>query len=109
MSPVGLSPMPVVEARVDKQGLAVVKNFFVARKLALGISAALLIATMALYYPVIHHPFANLDDMGYVYENLHVQEGLTWPTIKWAIRTFDDNNWHPVTWISHSIDCQMFG
>ena len=47
--------------------------------------------------------------MGYVYENLHVQEGLTWPTIKWAIRTFDDNNWHPVTWISHSLDCQMFG
>ena len=109
MGPVGLSPMPVVESRVEKQRFAVLRNFFVTRKLALGLSAALLIATMALYYPVIHHPFANLDDMGYVYENLHVQEGLTWPTIKWAIRTFDDNNWHPVTWLSHSMDCQMFG
>jgi hypothetical protein len=109
MSPVGLSPMPVVESRVEKQRFAVLGNFFVTRRLALGLSAALLIATMALYYPVIHHPFANLDDMGYVYENLHVQDGLSWPTIKWAITTFDDNNWHPVTWISHSMDCQMFG
>lgn len=109
MGPVGLSPTPAVEPRVEKQRFAALKNFFVARKLALGISAALLVATMGLYYPVIHHPFANLDDMGYVYENLHVQEGLTWPTIKWALVTFDDHNWHPLTWISHSLDCQMFG
>lgn len=109
MSPVGMSPVPAVESRVEKQRFAVMKNFFVARKLALGLTAALLTAAMALYYPVIHHPFANLDDMGYVYENLHVQEGLTWPTIKWAMVTFDDHNWHPLTWISHSVDCQMFG
>jgi len=109
MSPVGLSPAPIVESRLEKRRFAGLKNFLLRRKLALGLSAALLIATMALYYPVIHHPFANLDDMGYVYENLHVQDGLTWPTIKWAIRTFDDNNWHPLTWISHSMDCQMFG
>jgi hypothetical protein len=101
--------MPVAESRAEKSRLAVLKKFFVSRKLALGISLVLLIATMALYYPVIHDPFANVDDMGYVYENLHVQEGLTWPTIKWAITTFDDNNWHPVTWISHAVDCQMFG
>jgi len=109
MGPVGLSSTPVAESRVEKQRFAVLRNFFVTRKVALGLSFALLIVTMALYYPVIHHPFANLDDMGYVYENLHVQDGLSWPTITWAISTFDDNNWHPLTWISHSIDCQMFG
>jgi len=109
MNSVGLSPVPVAESPQQKRRFAPLQSFFRTRKSALGISVALVLATMAVYYPVIHHPFANLDDMGYVYENLHVQEGLTWPTIKWAIVTFDDNNWHPLTWISHSLDCQLFG
>lgn len=78
-------------------------------KQAAGPSFVLLLATIALYYPVIHHPFANIDDQGYVYENLHVQDGLTWSTFTWAMRTFDDSNWHPLTWLSHALDCQMFG
>lgn len=78
-------------------------------KQAVGLSVALLVATVALYFPVIHHPFTNIDDQGYVYENLHVQEGLTWSTFTWAIRTFDDSNWHPLTWFSHALDCQIFG
>lgn len=109
MNSVGLSSEPVTQAPAKTHRFAVVQTFFRTRKKELAISAALLIATMALYYPVIHHPFANMDDMGYVYENLHVQEGLTWPTIKWSMVTFDDNNWHPVTWLSHSLDCQLFG
>ena len=78
-------------------------------KQAVGLSAVLLIATIALYFPVVHHPFANIDDQGYVYENLHVQNGLTLSTFTWAIKTFDDSNWHPLTWISHAMDCQIFG
>ena len=76
---------------------------------AIGLSLVLLIASSLLYLPIVHHPFVNIDDQGYVYENLHVQDGLTWATIKWAARSFDDNNWHPLTWISHAIDCEMFG
>jgi protein O-mannosyl-transferase len=76
---------------------------------AIGLSLILVIATSLLYLPIVHDPFTNIDDMGYVYENLHVQEGLTWGTVKWAVRTFDDSNWHPLTWISHAIDCQLFG
>jgi len=76
---------------------------------AIGLSLILAIASSLLYLPIIHHPFANMDDMGYVYENLHVQDGLTWDTIQWAARTFDDNNWHPLTWLSIALDCQMFG
>ncbi len=78
-------------------------------KWAIGLSLFLLAATILLYLPVLHHPFANIDDQGYVYENLHVQEGLTPATIKWALRTFDDSNWHPLTWLSHALDCQLFG
>ena len=73
------------------------------------LSLALLVATVLVYLPVIHHPFANIDDNGYVSENLHVQSGVTLETLSWAMVTFDDNNWHPLTWISHAIDCQMFG
>ena len=76
---------------------------------AVGLSVVLLVATIALYFPVIHHPFANIDDQGYVSENLQVQNGLRWSTFAWAIKTFDDSNWHPLTWISHAVDCQMFG
>ena len=78
-------------------------------KWAIGLSLLLIAVTVILYLPVLHHPFSNLDDQGYVYENLHVQEGLTWSTIKWAFTTFDDNNWHPLTWVSHAIDCQLYG
>lgn len=78
-------------------------------KWAIGLSLLLIAATVVLYLPVLHHPFANLDDQGYVYENLQVQSGLTWSTIKWAFTTFDDSNWHPLTWLSHTVDCQLFG
>ena len=76
---------------------------------ALAASLVLLIAACLLYLPTVHHPFANLDDQGYVYENPQVQDGLTWTTIKWSIRTFEQHNWHPLTWISHAIDSQLFG
>jgi protein O-mannosyl-transferase len=76
---------------------------------AIGLSVILVVVTSLLYLPIVHDPFANIDDMGYVYENLHVQAGLTWDTVKWAARTFDDSNWHPLTWISHAVDCQLFG
>ena len=72
-------------------------------------SAIILISAIALYLPTVHHPFANLDDMGYVYENPHVLDGLTWGTIKWAARSFEHNNWHPLTWLSHALDSQLFG
>ncbi len=76
---------------------------------AVALSLVLLIASSLLYLPIVHHPFANIDDQGYVYENLHVQDGLTWPMFKWAARSIEDSNWHPLTWISHALDCQLFG
>ncbi len=102
MSSAALHPVPAtVSAAKGKSSLPWAK--------AIGFSVVLAIATSLLYLPIVHHPFANIDDQGYIYENLQVQEGLTWPTIKWAARSFEDNNWHPLTWISIALDCQMFG
>ena len=69
----------------------------------------LAIAVVAVYYPVHWQPFANYDDPDYVSDNFHVRAGLTWTTIKWAITARDAANWHPVTWLSHALDCQLFG
>jgi protein O-mannosyl-transferase len=68
----------------------------------------LLVATLALYNPVSHHSFLNYDDDRYVTENLHVRAGLHWETVQWAFTTFDEANWHPLTWLSHALDCQLF-
>src|SRR5271166_480789 len=69
----------------------------------------LAIATAALYYPVGHYPFvSNFDDDDYVTNNVHIKDGLSWDTVRWAFTSFDQANWHPVTWLSHALDCQLF-
>ncbi len=77
------------------------------RNIILGL--LLVLATLALYNPVIHHPFVNFDDDRYVTDNAHVRAGLHWNTVKWAFMTYDEANWHPLTWLSHATDCQLFG
>ena len=68
----------------------------------------LVIATVALYYPVNSQPFANYDDADYVFDNFHVKSGLHWSTVTWAFTTFAAANWHPITWLSHAADVQFF-
>ncbi len=79
------------------------------RHQALLFAVALIAATIALYAPVRAHPFLNFDDDMYVANNAHVQAGLQWATVKWAFTSFYASNWHPLTWISHAADCQLFG
>ncbi len=69
----------------------------------------LAIATLAVYSPVRHLPFINYDDDLYVTENVHVQSGLEWDTVQWAFTTKAASNWHPLTWLSHALDFQLFG
>ena len=66
-------------------------------------------ATFAIYSPIIRAPFLNYDDALHVSENAHTRAGLTWNTVKWAFTTNETSDWHPVTWLSHALDCQMFG
>ncbi len=67
-----------------------------------------MVATLALYNPVNRHPFVNYDDDRYITENPHVHNGLTWRTITWAFTTTEQGNWHPLTWLSHALDYQLF-
>ena len=77
-----------------------------ARVLLLG--TGIVIATVALYYPVSSHPFLNYDDDIYVLRNAQVQAGVSWETVKWAFTSLYASNWHPLTWLSHALDYQMF-
>jgi tetratricopeptide (TPR) repeat protein len=67
------------------------------------------VITLAVYWQTGSHEFINYDDTDYVTANLHVQAGLTRDSLIWAFTSFDAGNWHPVTWISHMHDCQLFG
>lgn len=71
-------------------------------------SLVLAAATLAFYNPIIHSRFIDFDDSSYILKNPHVQGGLTWGTVKWAFTTFREGNWHPLTWLSHALDCQVF-
>jgi len=64
--------------------------------------------TLFLYNPVTHFDFVNYDDDQYVFGNGHVRSGLTWNTLSWAFRSDDAANWHPLTWLSHGLDYQLF-
>src|SRR5213082_2329820 len=69
----------------------------------------LAVVTLAVYAQVIGHQFITLDDPTYIQENSMVKRGVTLAGLTWAFTTFHVANWHPLTWISHMIDCQFFG
>jgi tetratricopeptide (TPR) repeat protein len=65
--------------------------------------------TFAVYWPVLRCDFINYDDDLYVTSNVQVQNGLTWASIKWAFSHTVAFNWHPLTMLSHMLDCQCYG
>jgi tetratricopeptide (TPR) repeat protein len=73
------------------------------------IAVLLALVTLAIYLPVLHNGFVNYDDDDYVTNNRVVKNGLTPAGVHWAFTTFHSANWHPVTWLSHMLDCQLFG
>jgi protein O-mannosyl-transferase len=73
------------------------------------IAGALVLMTVAAYWPMGHNGFVNFDDQTYVTGNRHVGEGLSWQGVKWAFTEFHTCNWHPLTWMSHMLDVQLFG
>ena len=102
MTSVGVSPEKQVQSRAGIGLLTSPRN----QKFVLGL--LLVIATVALYYPVNSQPFANYDDADYVFDNFHVKSGLHWSTVTWAFTTYAAANWHPLTWLSHAADVQFF-
>jgi Flp pilus assembly protein TadD len=72
-------------------------------------AAALAVTTLAVYGQVVSHQFINLDDDLYIVDNPMVSRGLTLQGIAWAFTTYHDQYWHPLSWLSHMVDCQIFG
>jgi tetratricopeptide (TPR) repeat protein len=69
----------------------------------------LLTATLAVYWPVQNHDFLEYDDHEYITTNPYVKAGLSSEGILWAFSTGHVGNWHPVTWLSHMLDCELYG
>src|SRR5881397_1296422 len=65
--------------------------------------------TISVYWPLGKNEFLTYDDAEYVTDNMHVREGLTGENIGWAFTHMHSANWDPLTWISHMVDCQLFG
>src|SRR6266567_4514216 len=79
----------------------------VPRGYVIGIS--LLVSILVVFYQVAGYPFINLDDPGYITDNSHVQAGLSWEGVCWAFTSMHSANWHPLTWLSHMMDVELFG
>src|SRR3974390_207033 len=73
------------------------------------VCALLALITVLVYSPACHYLFIGYDDGIYVAGNPIVKAGLTWHGLQWACTTGQASNWHPLTWLSHMLDCQLFG
>jgi hypothetical protein len=65
--------------------------------------------TLAAYVPVRKYEFVDYDDDRYVTANPRIQQGLSWKNTAWALTATEVANWHPLTWLSHMADCQLYG
>jgi tetratricopeptide (TPR) repeat protein len=68
----------------------------------------LAVVTLAFYNPIVQNQFTGFDDWAYISRNPNIMAGLTWNTVKWSFTTFREGNWHPLTWLSHAMDYQLF-
>jgi tetratricopeptide (TPR) repeat protein len=88
---------------------SVFETAFTPEKHTLLLSLVLVASVLICYLPAAHNGFLNYDDDAYITSNLHVRAGVTRATVKWAFTTYDAANYHPLTWLSHALDCQLFG
>src|SRR5436190_646420 len=79
------------------------------QRLARALALLLAIGTLLVYWPARHFEFTNYDDEDYVYRNPTVTKGLSGEGVRWAFTTGFMANWHPLTWLSHMLDCQLWG
>lgn len=79
-------------------------------KLTKPVFGVLLVFVMiAVFWQSTGHDFINYDDPAYVTDNIHVRTGLTYPNFLWAFTAFHASNWHPITWLSHMLDSEIYG
>ena len=107
-------PLSKARARVGKRPQSYTpretRPFLTGNTLNAVLCVLLAAGTIAVYSPVIGCSFIHWDDAVYVTENPHIQNGLAWSTIKWAFTSTETAEyWHPLTWLSHALDYQLFG
>ncbi len=69
----------------------------------------LVVVTLTAYFPVRHYEFINFDDDAYITDNPYVRKGFTWQGVVWAFGFTDIDYWFPLTWLSHMLDCHLYG
>jgi len=74
-----------------------------------GVCVLLVVAVFLVFGQTLRYAFINWDDAVYVYQNPVVQKGLTWEGFRWALTYGNIGHWHPLTWLSHMLDCQLYG
>jgi len=80
------------------------------KKPSLLVAFLLVLVTAVIYSNVLKNDFNYYDDESYITDNIHIQKGLSWTSIKWAFTSIGySDNWHPLTWLSHMLDVQLFG
>src|SRR3954471_19390183 len=79
------------------------------RWIVVAISVFLAALVWIVFGQTLKHDFVNYDDLDYVTRNAQVSRGVTFEGLLWAFTHFHSSNWHPITWISHMIDCQFYG
>ena len=79
------------------------------RLLVIAVCLVLSLAVFCVYAQVAKYGFVNFDDRDYVSENLKVRKGLSWQGTRWAFTAFHAGHYHPLTWVSHMLDCELFG
>ena len=73
------------------------------------LSLCLAVLVLGVYWTVQDHKFLLWDDYEYVVGNPHVRSGLSIENALWAFTSAHASNWHPLTWLSHMLDCQLYG
>ena len=75
----------------------------------LAVCCLLAMAVAVVFGQTVRHDFINFDDNVYVYDNPPIADGVTAGAIAWSFTSFHASNWHPLTWLSHALDCQLYG
>lgn len=97
------------QMRLQKKATVAIRQTTNRTSLAAAFSLLLVFITLILYSPVRGYDFINYDDDLYIVSNPYVTSGLNWTTIRWSLTSTESSNWHPLTWLSHALDCQLFG
>ncbi len=94
--------------RINRQSIALRKT---TRRqwLTAGICICLAVLTWAVFGQTLRHDFVNYDDPRYVYQNTRITSGLNIAGIAWAFTHIHSENWHPLTTITHMLDCSLYG